>query len=279
VRLVPAGGTGGDDLLAVEVDAVPPPRVETLPALDAALGTPASLVESDPVPGPFLPPSGLRAEARLQADGGAVDTAREPGGRLDLRLEGRISERAALGLALSGRSALAEGLASPFRRAAARMSGRLALARTATAAVTVALDASVPLSVFPESLDDIRLRPSAALGLRLGSFALSTSHGVGFPLGSETGATYDAAHAVFWEPRRGLWVSAEVHGITGTLPEERTVAAWAAGGTVRVRRPGGWEAGLGGRAGIAEDGRDVWGSWAVLVTFGRQFPAEGRHSP
>jgi hypothetical protein len=276
VRLAPPGGAGGDDRLPVEVVALPPPAVGALPGLDAVLGTPASLVEADPVPGPFLPPPGLRAGSRLQADGGAADTAREPGGRLDLRLDGRIAERVAVGLAVSGRSALAEGLATPFRRSAARASARLGVARTDTAAVTVALDASIPLSDFPEPLDDPRVRPSAALGLRLGSLALSTAHGVGIPLGAAGGATYDAAHAVFWEPRGGIWLSAEAHGLSGSLPEGRTAVAWSAGGTLRLLRPDGWEAILGGRAGLFEDGRDVWGSWAVLFGFGRQVGARDR---
>ncbi|HSN89721.1 MAG TPA: FecR domain-containing protein [Anaeromyxobacteraceae bacterium] len=273
VRLSPRGGVGGDDRMAVEVTAVPPPAVDALPGLDTALGTPASLVESDPLPSPFLPTPALRAEVRFQVDGDAADTGREPGGRLDLRLDARLTGRVALGFAVSGRSALADDLATPFRRAAVRASARLAVARTATAAVVLGLEGSVPLVDFPEPLGAPRLRPSVALGLRLGSQALSTAHGYGLVLRSGAGGTYDAAHAVFWEPGGPLRLSAEVHGVSGPVPGGRTVVAWAMGAGVRLRLPDGWEAGLGGRAGIAGDGRDVWGRWAALFTFGRDVAA------
>jgi hypothetical protein len=227
-------------------------------ALSPMLGVPTGgFVETAPLPTAFLPQAWL-GELRVQPElgGAGVDLGR---GRTTLAVEGRVSERVALGTAVMLRPGEPRSLAGS-------VSGRVRLTDHPSFRALLAFDAGLTGPGFEEEAQGIRLRPALLAGLRQGSWAFSTSQGYALRPG-EARATWDSAYQLWFLPIPRLALGAELDALVDATPREPGPSGYAAGVGARLRL-GGFELGSSVRRGFGPDGARVWGGWSGQVTLG-----------
>ncbi len=227
-------------------------------ALLPMLGVPSGgLVEMAPLPTAFLPQAWL-GELRVQPElgGAGVDLAR---GRTTLAVEGRVSERVAMGTALMLRPGEPRSLA-------ASVSGRVRLTDHPSFRALLSFDAGLTGPGFEQDAQGLRLRPALLAGLRQGRWAFSTSQGYALRPG-EARATWDSAYQVWFLPIPRLALGAELDALVDATPREPGPSGYAAGVGARLRL-GGFELGSSVRRGFGPDGGRVWGGWSGQVTLG-----------
>ncbi|HEX8437700.1 FecR domain-containing protein [Archangium sp.] len=228
-------------------------------ALLPMLGVPTGgLVESAPLPTAFLPQAWLfelRAQPELGSAG--VDLAR---GRTTLGVEGRVSERVALGAALALRPE------RPATSLSASMSGRVRLTEHPSFRALLSFDATLTGSGSAQEAQGLRLRPAVLAGLRENRWAFSTSQGYALRPG-EARATWDSTYQAWFLPVPRLALGAELDALVDATPREHGPSAFAAGVGARLRL-GGFELGTSVRRGFGPDGARIWGGWGGVLTLG-----------
>jgi FecR-like protein/LysM domain-containing protein len=238
-------------------------------ALMPLLGAPSGgLVEAAPLPTAFLPQAWLfevRMQPGLGSDG--LDMAR---GRTTLAVEGRVSERVALGTALAMRPGvlLGGGAAAglPETALSASLSGRVRLTDHPGFRVLLAFDGTLTGSSFNEEARGLRLRPALLAGLRRERWAFSTSQAYALRPG-QAEATWDSAYQVWFLPLPMLSLGAGLDALVGATPREPGPLGLAAGVGARLNL-GGFELGTSVRRGFGPDGARVWGGWSGQLTLG-----------
>jgi uncharacterized protein (DUF2249 family) len=230
------------------------PEVALLPMLGVPTG---GFVEAAPLPTAFLPQAWL-GELRVQPElgGAGVDLMR---GRTTLAVEGRVSERVALGTALMLRPGEPRALSGS-------VSGRVRLTEHPSFRALLSFDAGLTGPGFEQDAQGFRLRPALLAGLRQGHWAFSTSQGYALRPG-EARATWDSAYQVWFLPIPRLALGAELDVLVDATPREPGPSAYAAGVGARLRL-GGFELGSSVRRGFGPDGARVWGGWSGQVTLG-----------
>ncbi|WNG59628.1 LysM peptidoglycan-binding domain-containing protein [Archangium gephyra] len=256
----------------VSVAAEPAPPVQDAGAevaLMPLLGAPSGgLVEAAPLPTAFLPQAWLfevRTQPGLESEG--LDMAR---GRTTLAVEGRVSERVALGTALAMRpGVLMRGGATgevPETALSASLSARVRLTDHPDFRVLLAFDGTFAGSRFDEEARGLRLRPILLAGLRRERWAFSTSQAYALrPGGAE--ATWDSAYQVWFLPLPMLSLGAGLDALVGATPRAPGPLGLAAGVGARLKL-GGFELGTSVRRGFGPDGARVWGGWSGQLTLG-----------
>jgi hypothetical protein len=230
------------------------PEVALLPMLGVPTG---GFVETAPLPTAFLPQAWL-GELRVQPElgGAGVDLG---GGRTTLAVEGRVSERVAVGTALMLRPGEPRSLAGS-------VSGRVRLTDHPSFRALLSFDAGLTGPGFAQDAQGIRLRPALLAGLRQGRWAFSTSQGYALRPG-EARATWDSAYQLWFLPIPRLALGAELDALVDATPREPGPSGYAAGVGARLRL-GGFELGSSVRRGFGPDGARVWGGWSGQVTLG-----------
>ncbi|HEX5748417.1 MAG TPA: FecR domain-containing protein [Archangium sp.] len=238
-------------------------------ALMPLLGAPSGgLVEASPLPTAFLPQAWL-FEVRMQPGLGAegLDMAR---GRSTLAVEGRVSERVAVGTALAMRpgALLRGGVTGPLpdTELSASLSARVRLTDHPAFRVLLAFDGSLAGSRFDEKARGLRLRPALIAGLRRDRWAFSTSQAYALRPG-QAEATWDSAYQVWFLPLPMLSLGAELDALVGATPQVSGPLGLAAGVGARLKL-GGFELGTSVRRGFGPDGTRVWGDWCGQLTLG-----------
>jgi hypothetical protein len=249
------------------------PPVKSAPeeaALMPMLGVPTGgLVEAAPLPTAFLPQAWLfelRAQPELGSEG--MDLAR---GRTSLAVEGRVSERVALGTALvmrPGELLRGSGAAGelPATSLSAAVSGRVRLTDHPSFRALLSFDATLTGPGFEQEARGLRLRPAVLAGLRRERWAFSTSQGYAIRPG-EAHAIWDSTYQAWFLPVPRLALGAELDALVDATPRADGPAAFAAGVGVRLRL-GGFELGTSVRRGFGPDGARIWGGWGGLLTLG-----------
>ncbi|QRK04604.1 FecR domain-containing protein [Archangium violaceum] len=244
--------------------------VEEEAALMSMLGAPSGgMVEAAPLPTGFLPRAWLfelRAQPELESAG--VDLAR---GRTTLAVEGRVSERVALGTALAMRPGAllsGDGVAGelPATALSASLSARVRLTDHPAFRVLLSFDGTLVGSGFDEEARGLRLRPALLAGSRWGQWAFSTSQGYALRPG-EARASWDSAYQAWFLPIPRLALGAEIDALVDATPREPGPFAFAAGVGARLMFSG-FELGTSVRRGFGPDGARVWGGWSGQVTLG-----------
>ncbi|WP_257458607.1 FecR domain-containing protein [Archangium lipolyticum] len=267
--LAPVEQRAPTPVVAVE----PEPAVEAAEeevALQPMLGAPSGGgVEAAPLPTAFLPQAWL-GELRVQPGLGSagVDLAR---GRTTLAVEGRVSERVALGTAVALRpGALLRGGGEagelPATALSVSLSGRVRLTDSPAFRVLLSFDGTFAGSGFGADVQGLRLRPALLAGLRRGRWAFSTSQGYALRPG-QAQASWDSAYQAWFLPTPRLGLVAELDGLVDATPRVVGPVAFAAGVGARLRL-GGFELGTSVRRGFGPDRARVWGDWSGLLTFG-----------
>jgi hypothetical protein len=240
------------------------PEVALMPLLGAPSG---GLVEGAPLPTAFLPQAWL-FELRVQPGLGSagVDVAR---GRTTLAVEGRVSERVAVGTALAMRPGVllgggTEGL--PSTALSASLSARVRLTDHPAFRVLLAFDGSLTGSRFDEEARGLRLRPALLAGLRRERWAFSTSQSYALRPG-QAQATWDSAYQVWFLPLPMLSLGAGLDALLDATPREPGPVGFAAGAGARLKL-GGFELGTSVRRGFGPDGARIWGGWSGQLTLG-----------
>ncbi|QRO00434.1 FecR domain-containing protein [Archangium violaceum] len=239
-------------------------------ALQPLLGAPSGgLVEAAPLPTAWLPQAWL-GELRVQPalGSGGVDLAR---GRTVLAVEGRVSERVALGTAVALRpGALLRGGDEagelPATAPSVSLSGRVRLTDSPAFRVLLSFDGTFAGSGFGQEVQGLRLRPALLAGMRRGQWAFSTSQGYALRPG-QAQATWDSAYQAWFLPLPRLALGAELDGLVDATPRADGPVAFAAGLGARLRLAG-FELGTSVRRGFGPDGTRVWGDWSALLTLG-----------
>ncbi|HYO71350.1 MAG TPA: FecR domain-containing protein [Archangium sp.] len=255
----------------VPVAVEPAPPVESAAAevaLMPLLGAPSGgLVETAPLPTAFLPQAWL-FELRVQPglDSAGLDVAR---GRTTLAVEGRVSERVALGTALAMRPGvlLGNGEAGlPDTALSASLSARVRLTDHPDFRVLLAFDGSLAGSRFDEEARGLRLRPALLAGWRRERWVFSTSQAYALRPG-QAEATWDSAWQVWFLPLPMLSLGAGLDALVGASPQVSGPLGLAAGVGARLKL-GGFELGTSVRRGFGPDGARVWGGWSGQLTLG-----------
>jgi hypothetical protein len=236
-------------------------------ALMPLLGAPSGgLVEAAPLPTAFLPQAWLfelRVQPGLEPAG--LDVAR---GRTTLAVEGRVSERVALGTALAMRPGVlwggAEGL--PSTALSASLSGRVRLTDHPDFRLLLAFDGTLVGSRFDEEARGLRLRPALLAGFRRERWAFSTSQAYSLRPGLAQ-ASWDSAYQVWFLPLPMLSLGAGLDALVGATPQQPGPFGFAAGAGARLKL-GGFELGTSVRRGFGPDGARVWGGWSGQLTLG-----------
>ncbi|WNG45680.1 LysM peptidoglycan-binding domain-containing protein [Archangium minus] len=260
-----------DPVVSVAEEPEPPvASAEEEAALMSMLGAPSGgLVEAAPMPTAFLPRAWLfelRAQPELGSAG--VDLAR---GRTTLAVEGRVSERVALGTALAMRPGVllrGDGASGelPATALSASLSARVRLTDHPAFRVLLSFDGTLAGSEFDEEARGLRLRPALLVGMRRGQWAFSTSQGYGLRPG-EARASWDSAYQAWFLPLPTLALGAEIDALVDATPREPGPFACAAGVGARFMLAG-FELGTSVRRGFGPDGARVWGGWSGQVTLG-----------
>ncbi|MFL5355351.1 FecR domain-containing protein [Archangium sp.] len=240
---------------------LPTPAVRPSPeeaSLMPLLGAPAgSLVEAAPLPTAFLPRAWLfelRAQPELGSSG--VDLSR---GRTTLAMEGRVSERVALGATLAMRPGPATALSTS-------LSARVRLTDSPSFRLLLSFDGTLAGSAFDEEARGLRLRPALLAGTRWGRWAFSTSQGYALRPGGAR-ASWDSAYQAWFQPIPRLALGAEFDALMDATPREPGPVGYAAGAGARLTL-GGFELGTSVRRGFGPEGASVWGGWSGQVTLG-----------
>lgn len=232
------------------------------------LGAPAGgLVEAAPLPTAFLPRAWL-FELRVQPELGSagVDLAR---GRTTFAMEGRVSERVALGATLAMRPGGGGGDATgtPLATAvSASLSGRVRLTDSPSFRLLLSFDGTLAGSAFDEEARGLRLRPALLAGTRWGRWALSTSQGYALRPGTAR-ASWDSSYQAWFLPIPRLALGAELDSMMDATPRAPGPVGYAAGVGARLTL-GGFELGTSVRRGFGPEGAGVWGGWSGQVTLG-----------
>ena len=255
---------------AVAVEPAPPQKkgeeeVALMPMLGALSG---GSVEAAPLPTAFLPQAWLfelRVQPGLGSEG--VDVAR---GRTTLAVEGRVSERVALGTALAMRPGMlfgddaAGGL--PATALSASLSGRVRLTDHPAFRVLLAFDGTFAGPSFDEEARGLRLRPSLLAGMRHERWAFSTSQAYALRPG-QAQASWDSSYQVWFLPLPKLALGAGFDALVDATPLEPGPSGYAAGVGARLKL-GGFELGTSVRRGFGPDGARLWGGWSGQLTLG-----------
>lgn len=257
----------------LRIPAPPPPAIAPEVALVSLLGVPTGgAVETEPLPTAFLPQAWL-FELREQAEvgSGGVDVA---GGRTTLAVDGRLSERVALGGTLAVRPGSLLGDAERGAPAlSASLSGRVSVWESPqTARVLLAFDGTWANPHFEPEARGLRLRPALIAGGRWARWAFSTSQAYALRPG-EARAAWDSSYQAWFHALPLLVVGAELEAVvdaTPTAPSPPPMpgpTALAAGVGARWKL-GRFEVGLSARRGFGPEASRVWGGWSGQVTLG-----------
>lgn len=250
------------------VEPPPAPSVGEEVALVSLLGVPSGGgVEVAPLPTAFLPQAWLlelRAQSLLDAPG--VDVA---AGRLSLAVDGRLSERVALGGVLTSRpGSLLGGEASPAL--AASLSGRVSVSDFPSFRVLLSFDGTWASPGFGTEARGLRLRPGLLAGGRWGRWAFSTSQAYALRPG-EARAAWDSTYQAWFHLQPRLVLGAELEALVDASPEVPGPTAFAAGLGARWKL-GGLELGGSVRRGFGPDSARVWGPWSAQLILGWSGP-------
>lgn len=246
------------------------PAPAVMPSEDEAslmplLGAPAGgLVEAAPLPTAFLPRAWLfelRAQPELGSSG--MDLAR---GRTTLAVEGRVSERVALGAAVAMRPGGLLGEGAPATALSTSLSARVRLTDSPSFRLLLSFDGTLAGSAFDEEARGLRLRPSLIAGTRWGRWAFSTSQGYALRPGGAR-ASWDSAYQAWFLPIPRLALGAELDSVMDATPREPGPVGFAAGVGARFML-GGFELGTSVRRGFGPEGASVWGGWSGQLTLG-----------
>lgn len=249
-------------------EAPAPPSVK--PAADEAalmpmLGAPAGgLVEAAPLSTAFLPRAWLfelRAQPELSSSG--MDLAR---GRTTLAVEGRVSERVALGAAVAMRPGGLLGEGAPATALSTSVSARVRLTDSPAFRMLLSFDGTLAGSAFDAEARGLRLRPALMAGTRWGRWAFSTSQGYALRPGGAR-ASWDSSYQAWFLPIPRLALGAELDSLMDATPREPGPVGFAAGAGARFTL-GGFELGTSVRRGFGPEGAGVWGGWSGQLTLG-----------
>ncbi|WP_375766627.1 FecR domain-containing protein [Archangium gephyra] len=255
--------------VAVAVEPEPSGKsAEAEVALMPMLGAPSGgLVEAAPLPTAFMPQAWLfelRVQPGLEPAG--VDVAR---GRTTLAVEGRVSERVAVGTALAMRPGVLLGGSEaglPATALSASLSARVRLTDHPDFRVLLAFDGTLADSRFDEEARGLRLRPAVLAGMRRERWAFSTSQAYALRPG-QAQATWDSSYQVWFLPLPMLSLGAGLDALLDATPREPGPVGFAAGVGARLKL-GGFELGTSVRRGFGPDGARLWGGWSGQLTLG-----------
>ena len=260
------GGTPVNNL-STQLLPRPPPGIAPEVALVDLVGVPTGgVVEAASLPTAFLPQAWL-LELREQSgtSGGALT-----GGRTSLTVDGRLSDRVAVGAGLALRpGTLLGGDAAggvPSTALAASVSGRVSVSDFPSLRVLLSFDGTYANSHFDEEASGLRLRPAVIVGGRWGRWAFSTSQGYALRPG-EARAAWDSTYQAWFHVLPLLAVGAEVAALVDATPETPGPSAFAAGVGARWKL-GGFEVGASARRGFGPDTARVWGGWSGQLVLG-----------
>ncbi len=249
----------------LRIPAPVPPSIAPEVALVSLLGVPTGgSVEAESLPTAFLPQAWL-FELREQAEvgSGGVDVAR---GRTTLSVDGRVSERVALGGALAVRpgSLLGGDVAGevPAPALSASLSGRVVVSELPSARVLLAFDGTWASPHFDTEARGLRLRPALLVGGRWNRWAFSTSQAYALRPG-EARAAWDSSYQAWFHALPLLVVGAELDAVVDASPMTPGPTALVAGVGARWKL-GSFELGASARRGFGPETSRVWGGWVSV---------------
>lgn len=203
---------------------------------------------------------GAGAELRLQP--GAPSSPSSLGARVTLALHQEVSERADIGLELSGRSTLGALMPSTDASLSVTFSGRWALPLEFLPGV-LAVSLQDTFVAGPSSA--LQLRGALLYGLRFGNVALATSHGLNAVVASTGTYGYQGAAQAWFLPAEWLALSAGAEWMLPVAPAAPFDLAAAAGVSARL---GDVDLGVSARLGLGPPGGSAWGALGGLLTVG-----------